>query len=140
MKYQYSAADVVELESVARQIIADAGNNHFFALYGTLGAGKTALVKAFCKTLVVEDEVSSPTFSIMNEYRRVDGTPVYHFDFYRIKSETEAYDLGYEHFFFSNNYCFIEWPEKIESLLDFPKATIFITSENGWRQILMITD
>ena len=140
MEFQYSATDLSQLQIVSGQIVNDAGSHRFFALYGEMGAGKTALVKALCKSLKVEDEASSPTFSIMNEYRRTDGDSVYHFDFYRIKNESEAYDLGFENFFFSNNYCFIEWPEKIESLLDFPKATIFITSENGSREIRMVTD
>ena len=117
MEYHYSAADLSQLQIVSGQIIKDAGNYRFFAIYGEMGAGKTALVKALCKSLKVEDEASSPTFAIMNEYRKSDGQPVYHFDFYRIKNVSEAYDLGYEHFFFSNNYCFVEWPEKIESLL-----------------------
>ncbi len=140
MKYKYSAKDLFQLAHVAGNILKDAGDFRFFALFGEMGVGKTALVKALCKSLEVEDEASSPTFSIMNEYRRRNGEPVYHFDFYRIKKESEAYDIGYEHFFFDNNYCFVEWPEKIESLLDFPKATIFITSENGIREIRMVTD
>ena len=139
MRYTYKAT-LKELDEIAGQIITDAGNHRIFALKGELGAGKTTLIQYLCKKLGVEDVVNSPTFAIMNEYRRLDGEPVFHFDFYRIKSVSEAYDLGYEQFFFSNNYCFIEWPEKIESLLNFPKATIFITSENGPREILMLVD
>ena len=139
MIYQYSAS-LEELDDVARQIITDAGQCHFFTLDGELGAGKTTLIQSMCKCLGVEDMVNSPTYAIMNEYMRMNGEPVYHFDFYRIKNVSEAYDLGYEHFFFSNNYCFVEWPGKIESLLNFPKAAIFITSENGPRTITMTVD
>lgn len=140
MKYYYQSFEPGDLDEIAGRIITDAGQHRFFALDGVLGAGKTTLIKSLCKALGVSDEVSSPSFSIVNEYRLPEGNTVFHFDFYRIKDESEAFDLGYENYFFSNNYCFVEWPDKIENLLNFPKATIFITSEKGPREITMITD
>ncbi len=129
-----------ELDYVAANVISKSKPHTFFALYGEMGAGKTTLIKSFCKHLGVEENVSSPTFSILNEYLTTSGESVYHFDFYRIKSEAEAFDLGYENFFYAKNYCFVEWPEKIPNLLNFPKASIFIESKNGIRSIRLITD
>ena len=95
-----------------------------FAFYGEMGAGKTTFIKSICKELDVTDTVSSPTFAIINVYRTQTNDEVYHFDFYRIKSLEEVYDIGYEDYFFSHNYCLMEWPEKIRELL--PKDTINI--------------
>ena len=87
------------------------------AFYGPMGAGKTTLIKDLCHRMGVTDEVNSPTFAIVNEYVTVDGDSVYHFDFYRIKKLEEAYDIGYENYFYSGHLCLIEWPEMIEPLL-----------------------
>ena len=87
------------------------------AFYGTMGAGKTTLIKDLCHRMGVTDEVNSPTFAIVNEYVTEEGESVYHFDFYRIKKLEEAYDIGYENYFYSGNLCLIEWPELIEPLL-----------------------
>ena len=82
-----------------------------------MGAGKTTLIKAICEELGVKENISSPTFSIVNEYHSAPGRKIYHFDFYRIKDLSEAYDMGYEEYFYSGACCFIEWPEKIDGLL-----------------------
>jgi len=108
-----SLADLPDLASL---LIKSAGEKRVFLFEAQMGAGKTTLIKALCKELGVEDHVTSPTFSIVNEYLSPSG-PVYHFDFYRLKDEQEAYDLGYEEYFYSGNYCFVEWPQKIQSLL-----------------------
>ena len=136
----FTINSVDELEFVASELISKSKPHTFFALFGEMGVGKTTLIKSFCKILGVEENVSSPTFSILNEYIRNNGQPVYHFDFYRIKTEAEAFDLGYENYFYSNNYCFVEWSEKIPNLLSFPKASIFIESNNGIRFIRLETD
>lgn len=136
----FDIKSVDELDDVASEIIFKSTPHTFFALFGEMGVGKTTLIKSFCKQLGVKENVSSPTFSILNEYIRNNGELVYHFDFYRIKSESEAFDLGYENFFYSNNYCFVEWSEKIPHLLNFPKASIFIESKNGFRSIRLVTD
>lgn len=105
-----------DLPGAALQILNLAGKQRIFLFYGDMGAGKTTFIKELCAQLGVQDVVSSPTFSIVNEYTTGKLT-LYHFDFYRLKQETEALDLGYEDYFYSGNYCFIEWPEKIPNLL-----------------------
>jgi len=105
-----------QLNDVAGQLLAFAGDIRFFTFEGDMGAGKTTLIKAFCVVLGVRDVVSSPTFSIVNEYESPSG-PVYHFDFYRLKTIREAYDIGYEEYFYSNAFCLVEWPQKVEELL-----------------------
>lgn len=105
-----------ELPEAAKELLNFAGEERVFLFYGEMGAGKTTFIKALCRALGVEDPVSSPTFSIINEYI-ANGQSMYHFDFYRIKTENEALDMGYEDYLFSGNYCFIEWPERISNLL-----------------------
>jgi tRNA threonylcarbamoyladenosine biosynthesis protein TsaE len=136
MKKEWKVNDESELFEVAKELLDFADSQKIFCLFGEMGAGKTTFVKALCKALGVLDLVSSPTFSIVNEYATEKDEAVFHFDFYRIRNLEEAYDIGYENYFFSGDYCFIEWPEKIESLLNFPKADIFITSEMGTRLII----
>ena len=120
-----------DLPRAAKQILEFADKERVFLFYGEMGAGKTTLIKTLCQELKVEDAVSSPTFAIVNEYSGIKGT-VYHFDFYRIKNESEALDLGYEDYLYSGNYCFIEWPEKIQSLLpnEFVELKLQETSVN----------
>ena len=103
---------------------------------GFLGAGKTTFIKAICEELGVEDVINSPTFAIVNEYRSATEELIYHFDFYRINKPEEAYDFGYEDYFYSGALCFIEWPEKIEDLLPGDCANIIITeNEDGSRSV-----
>lgn len=106
-----------DINRVAREFLNDVGDRTIFALYGPMGVGKTTFVKAVAESLEVEDDVSSPTFAIVNEYVTKKGVSLYHFDFYRVNSIAEALDFGYEEYFYSGNKCFIEWPEKIEELL-----------------------
>src|SRR5690606_7900144 len=104
------------LNSISKEILEFAGNQKVFLFYGEMGAGKTTLIKSLCEVLGVQEPTSSPTFSIVNEYEGRQNL-IYHFDFYRLKDESEALDLGYEEYFYSGEYCFVEWPEKISSLL-----------------------
>lgn len=105
------------ISAIAQKLIDEfAGSEKIILFYGDMGAGKTTLIKAICKYLGVSEPATSPTFSIVNEYRGASGK-IYHFDFYRLKNETEALDMGYEEYFYSGNYCFVEWPEKIQGLL-----------------------
>jgi len=105
-----------ELKHTAEQLISFGGSEKIFLFYGDMGAGKTTLIKSLCESLGVKEPATSPTFSIVNEYQG-DSSKIYHFDFYRLKNQSEALDLGYEEYFYSDNYCFIEWPEKIPDLL-----------------------
>lgn len=113
-----------QIHEAARQFIAAMGDNTVFAFYGPMGAGKTTFIKAVCEVLGVTDVINSPTFAIVNEYRSDSGELIYHFDFYRINRVEEAYDFGYEDYFYSGALCFIEWPERIEELL--PEDTVHV--------------
>jgi tRNA threonylcarbamoyladenosine biosynthesis protein TsaE len=106
-----------ELEKVSQAIVNLAEQYPIVAFRGELGAGKTTLIKNMCKLLGVKDDVSSPTFSIVNEYCSISEQRIYHFDFYRLESEEEAFDIGVEDYFYSGGFCWIEWPSKIEGLL-----------------------
>ena len=106
-----------ELPGAAGKLLETFPGARVFALYGSMGAGKTTLIKAICHELGVTDIVQSPTFSIINEYKTTGGISIFHFDFYRIKKLEEVFDIGYEDYIYSGNYCFLEWPEMIEPLL-----------------------
>lgn len=120
----------------AKELIEQIPQGSVVALYGQMGAGKTTLIKAICQLLQVEDEVNSPTFNIINEYRCGSGEPIYHFDFYRIESTKEAMDIGVEEYLYSGAMCLIEWPQKIEQLLPPEAIKIYISVlEDGTRVI-----
>ncbi|RZK57383.1 MAG: tRNA (adenosine(37)-N6)-threonylcarbamoyltransferase complex ATPase subunit type 1 TsaE [Pedobacter sp.] len=121
-----------DLPKVAEELLKFANGNKFFIFEGEMAAGKTTFIKAFCEQLGITDVVSSPTFSIVNEYESRFG-PVYHFDFYRLKNIQEAYDIGYEEYFYSDDYCLVEWPSKVEELLPetYIQVDITITAETG---------
>ncbi len=106
-----------ELYKVAEELLASLDGRTVVALRGEMGAGKTTLVRALAEVMGVEDQVTSPTFALVNAYKSRDGHALYHFDFYRIDDLREAYDLGYEEYFYSGDLCLVEWPEKIEPLL-----------------------
>jgi tRNA threonylcarbamoyladenosine biosynthesis protein TsaE len=125
------------IHEAAKQFIAAMGESTIFAFYGKMGAGKTTFVKAVCEELGVEDVINSPTFSIINEYRSSgNGELIYHFDFYRIKKEEEAFDFGYEDYFFSGALCFIEWPELIEDLLPEDAVKVSIEEQEDGSRLL----
>ena len=131
--------DLDHIEEAAREFIKNMGDDTVFAFYGKMGAGKTTFIKALCKLLGVEDEVNSPTFAIINEYRsQTTAKLIYHFDFYRIKKLEEVYDLGYEDYFYSGALCFIEWPELVEELLPLDAKKVTITENpDGSRTIAL---
>jgi tRNA threonylcarbamoyladenosine biosynthesis protein TsaE len=122
---QLSVNSLSQLPQAAETILASSAGNKIFLFYGEMGAGKTTLIKALCKVLGVTEQATSPTFSIVNEYTG-RSSRIYHFDFYRLKNQTEALDMGYEEYFYSDAYCFIEWPEKIPDLLPEHYANIRI--------------
>lgn len=115
MKFVVNTLDA--LDEAAKTLTSFSNDTNVFAFYGPMGAGKTTLIKRVCYFLGVTDTVNSPTFSIVNAYHTIDNTTVYHFDFYRINRLEEAFDIGYENYFYSQSLCLIEWPEKIEQLL-----------------------
>ena len=121
---------VEELGEVADDFLKKAGNVPVWVFHGEMGSGKTTFIKSLCSRLGVKDTMSSPTFSIVNEYKIVGDKKVYHFDYYRIKNEAEAYDIGSEEYFYSGNVCFIEWPEKIPSLIPAEHVEVSISVEN----------
>ena len=125
--------DIGQLHEVARNLLSSFQEERFFAFFGKMGVGKTTLIKELCSVLGVEDVVCSPTFAIVNEYSTAVGEPVYHFDFYRLKSLAEAYDIGYEEYFYSGCYCFTEWTEKVEELLPEHYVRVEMEEKDGKR-------
>ena len=124
---------IEELPALASKI-TKAYSNKVIAFYGDMSAGKTTFIKYLCQELGVEPSlVNSPTYAIVNEYEARGDQLIFHFDFYRIKDENEAFDMGYENYFYSNHYCFIEWPEKIANLLPENRLQIHIESEANMR-------
>lgn len=127
-RQSFEKVTLAELDTVAHELMHSLNKFSVIIFRGEVGAGKTTLIKAIGKTFGVTDTMSSPTFSIVNEYQAKSDRKIYHFDFYRIKKETEAYDIGTEEYFDSGHYCFVEWPEKIPSLLPTLYAEVFITT------------
>lgn len=132
MSRDWVCRDLTELGAIAGEMLDVAKDYKVWLFEGSLGAGKTTLVKALCRALGVLDTVSSPSFSLINEYATAKGEAVYHFDFYRVTTEMEAVDIGADEYFYSGNLCFIEWPSKIPSLIPdrYLKITINLVSEN----------
>ncbi|NQU34659.1 MAG: tRNA (adenosine(37)-N6)-threonylcarbamoyltransferase complex ATPase subunit type 1 TsaE [Bacteroidetes bacterium] len=131
-----TASSLSDLKHVAHTILCDMKGHNIFAINGAMGAGKTTIIKEFCSELGVTEIVSSPTFALINEYSNGDNDPVYHFDFYRIKKIDEVFDIGYEEYFYSDYYCFVEWPELVLELL--PQSYVYVLieeKENGIRVI-----
>jgi len=127
-----------QIQEVAEQIIAS-NPNKIILFNGEMGVGKTTLIKQLCKSLGVTDATSSPTFSLVNEYQIPSGKKVYHFDFYRIKQEIEALDMGVDDYLYSGNWCFIEWSEKIANLIPEEHSTINIELlSDGKRELKLI--
>ncbi len=120
MNRTYSLQDLPE---IAKEIISSVQSKSLL-FYGEMGTGKTTLIKEIVKQLGVDDVAHSPTFSLVNEYLSRKGESIYHFDFYRIEKEEEAYDIGIEEYFYDQNWCLIEWPEKVENLLPLESVEI----------------
>ena len=128
-----------EIPDVSREILAMISHK-ILLFYGDMGAGKTTLIKALCRALKSDDTVSSPTFSLVNEYQTTGGDSIFHFDFYRISNEEEALDIGIEDYLYHDNWCFIEWPQNIKNLLPLDAVTIKISIlEDGLRNIKINT-
>ena len=128
------AEDFIKFVSESKNI-----QSNIFAFYGKMGAGKTTFIKALCKALGVTDNVNSPTFTIINEYKSSKGYPVYHFDFYRINKLQEAFDIGTEDYLAGDGICLIEWPEKIAEILPEDSIRVFITTNPDLSRTITIT-
>jgi len=130
------AKSLADLPQIAKQVIEFAQQEKIWVLNGQMGAGKTTFSKVLCRELGVEENVSSPTFSIVNEYLSTTGQSIYHFDFYRLKDAYEALDIGVEEYFDSGNICLLEWASKIEQLHPDSFLLISITAQaDGTRLI-----
>jgi tRNA threonylcarbamoyladenosine biosynthesis protein TsaE len=138
MEKTYICNSLDERQGIAADILKDFPGPGLYALYGEMGSGKTTLIKRFCNVLGTIDTVTSPTFALINEYQTENEGSVYHFDVYRIKKLEEVMDIGYETYFYSGNYVFVEWPEMITELL--PEDYVYIKIrevEDNKREILV---
>ena len=136
---QLESNSLEDLGELAKQIV-NLTDLKVFAFYGEMGAGKTTLIKKIVEVLGSNDEVSSPTFSLVNEYFSETTGTIYHFDFYRIESEDEVFDIGYEDYLYTSHYCFIEWPEKIANLLPSSHVKVTIKDQESKRLITLSID
>lgn len=125
--------DISDINNVAKEFLSLINEKRIIAFYGSMGAGKTTFIKAICEELVSVDVVTSPTFTLVNEYFTKNGNILYHFDFYRINKPEEALDFGFEEYLDSGSFCFIEWPERIETLLPetYLKVNIIVEEDNS---------
>lgn len=124
---QFTAHTPEEMDSLAPEIIKAIGDSRVVAMDAPMGAGKTTLVKAICKALGSSSVVNSPTFAIINDYELPSGKALYHFDLYRLKNIEEAFNMGFDEYFYSGNYCFVEWPAIAEDIL--PEDSKILTIE-----------
>lgn len=138
MHPSYSYTSLEDLPKAAEFIIRSARGSSVWAFYGSMGAGKTTLIKEICRLLGSKDVVTSPTFSLINEYKDQTGESIFHFDFYRIEKKEEVLDMGYEEYIFSRSLCMIEWPELIEDLLPVYRTNIRITPQNDGSRLVEI--
>ena len=137
MQHEFISSSTDDLDEIAQHMLLLFESKRIVAIYGAMGAGKTTFTKRLCKAMGVVDTVSSPTFSLVNEYLGANGIPVYHFDFYRIQNLEEAMDIGPEEYFDSGSYCLVEWPELIEPLLPATCVKILITHEDAYRRFTL---
>ena len=131
--------DKKHLHAAAGKFLRHFGEKRIFAFYGSMGAGKTTIIKAICKALGAIDIVSSPTFTLVNEYRTSTGETLYHIDFYRIKKQEEVFDFGIEEYLEGNSYCFMEWPELVEEILPDETINVRISVDDNEQRTLLIS-
>lgn len=132
---EYTVDRIEGLTEVGRSLLERHPDARVFALYGAMGVGKTTFVKSIGRLLGVSDMITSPSFPVINHYITSNGDSLYHFDFFRIKSIEEVYDLGYEDYLYSGSYCFIEWPERAEQLMPSEVVRILMEEKDGIRFI-----
>jgi tRNA threonylcarbamoyladenosine biosynthesis protein TsaE len=131
--------DKRHLTAAARQLLKISGDKKIFAFYGAMGAGKTTFIKAFCELLGAIDIVSSPTFTLVNEYKTAGGEAIFHIDFYRIKKQEEVFDFGVEEYLTGESYCFMEWPELVEDILPSETVKVRIKANEAEQRILSVS-
>jgi tRNA threonylcarbamoyladenosine biosynthesis protein TsaE len=131
--------DKRHLHTAAKQLLKQSGNNKLFAFYGAMGSGKTTFIKAICESLGAIDIVSSPTFTLVNEYKTSDGESIFHIDFYRIKKQEEVFDFGIEEYLTGDSYCFMEWPELVEEILPSETVKVKISVDEYEQRLLLIS-
>lgn len=130
-EYTITINGIEDYPQAAREFVELLDRGRIFAFYGKMGSGKTTFIKSICEELGVEDSINSPTFAIVNEYEDRNQNTIYHFDFYRIKSIEEVYNMGYEEYFYGDAICFMEWPELIEELLPEETVKVFVEETEG---------
>lgn len=130
-EYTITINGIEDYPQAARELVKLLDRGRIFAFYGKMGSGKTTFIKSICEELGVEDSINSPTFAIVNEYEDRNQNTIYHFDFYRIKSIEEVYNMGYEEYFYGDAICFMEWPELIEELLPEETVKVFVREMDG---------
>lgn len=130
-EYTITINGIEDYPQAAREFVKLLDRGRIFAFYGKMGSGKTTFIKSICEELGVEDSINSPTFAIVNEYEDCNQNTIYHFDFYRIKSIEEVYNMGYEEYFYGDAICFMEWPELIEELLPEETVKVFVEETEG---------
>ncbi len=130
-EYTITINGIEDYPQAAREFVELLGKGRIFAFYGKMGSGKTTFIKSICEELGVEDSINSPTFAIVNEYEDRNQNTIYHFDFYRIKSIEEVYNMGYEEYLYGDAICFMEWPELIEELLPEETVKVFVEETEG---------
>lgn len=135
---EFTIKSLKQLPEAAKWFVENMGNDTLFSFEGVMGAGKTTFIKAICEELGVRDVVNSPTFAIINEYTSGEGSPIYHFDFYRIKSPQEAIDFGLNDYLYSKNLCFMEWAQEVEALLpDHYVKVLIVENVRGERVVTL---
>ena len=138
-EYNITINGLEDYPQAAREFVKLLDQGRIYAFYGKMGSGKTTFIKCVCEELGVQDTINSPTFAIVNEYEDAIGNTIYHFDFYRIKSIEEVYNMGYEEYLYGNAICFMEWPGLIEELLPEETVKVFVEEvENGGRHIKIV--
>ena len=130
-EYTITLNGIEDYPQAAREFVELLDKGRIFAFYGKMGSGKTTFIKSICEELGVEDSINSPTFAIVNEYEDRNQNTIYHFDFYRIKSIEEVYNMGYEEYLYGDAICFMEWPELIEELLPEETVKVFVEETEG---------
>lgn len=136
---KYSGVTLQQLAGISRELLDHYPGRKIWLFHGDMGAGKTSIIKEICHQLGVTENMSSPTFTLVNEYLDKMGEKVFHFDFYRLNNEREAMEIGVEEYFYSGQYCFIEWPEKVKSLIPGENIDIAIEVEDPDHRTIEVT-